>query len=522
MRKTYSFTLQTKIAGLVIIILLIVIGLFIGVFTILESADRKKETEKLAVQTAASAANLPEMRTTLAEGNEREIQGLAERIRDQVEAASIIVTDRDSRIFSHPDPDQIGKTLYDQDSDMALIYAGRYSAEGKGTSGESIKGKAPILIDGRNYQEVAGVVTVEFSKSEMNANIAGKIASLVLYTLPVLAAGIIGSVLLARNIRKDTLGLEPNEIAALYRDREAILSSLSEGIIALDQKGRVTMMNPAAEQFFRSDREGDQDFLTILDEKRGRNFEISYHNRILIVDFVEVIVKGHREGTVWTIKDKTELVKLIDTLSEVKRYSEDLRAQTHEYTNKLYVLSGLLELGNYSSALALIREESVRNESQNAILFQQIKDENLQAILLGKIGRASEKKIQFTIDLESSAGKLPEHLKMSALITIAGNLIDNAFEAVSDQLNKEVSFFITDLGEDVIIEVEDNGPGIPQDQEIFKKGASTKGDDRGYGLYNVRAAVEELGGLIEAGGLNGAVFTVSIPKKGRLHSCTKQ
>ncbi|KZZ84746.1 Spo0B domain-containing protein [Bacillus sp. SJS] len=407
MKKRYNFSLQTKIMGLVMIIVSVIITLLVSVFAYLESSDTKEETAKLAIQTAANVAYMPEVRNSLATGNQEEIQGLAELIRDQVDAASVIVTDRHSRIYTHPDASKIGQIFRDPDSEKALVFAGKYSAEGQGSFGPSLKGKAPILLDEGNYQEVSGVVTVEFLEKDIQKKIAGKITNLALYTLPVLAAGIIGSALLARNIRKDTLGLEPSQIAALYRERSAILSSLGEGILALGYNGNVTLMNPAAEEMLGSENR-DHWFpkLKHLRQSGGaRNAEMSYRDRVLIVNHDIILEKGKAAGMVWTFKDKMEFVKMIDTLSEVKKYSEDLRAQTHEYTNKLYVISRLLELGRTDAALDLINDESVKSQNQNQVLFEQIKDPKLQAILLGKIGKASEKKISFTIDRESSFNK---------------------------------------------------------------------------------------------------------------------
>ncbi|WP_338780674.1 Spo0B domain-containing protein [Metabacillus sp. FJAT-52054] len=166
-------------------------------------------------------------------------------------------------------------------------------------------------------------------------------------------------------------------------------------------------MNPAAEEMLGSENR-DHWFpkLEHLRQSGGaRNAEMSYRDRVLIVNHDIILEKGKAAGMVWTFKDKTEFVKMIDTLSEVKKYSEDLRAQTHEYTNKLYVISGLLELGRTDAALDLINDESVKSQNQNQVLFEQIKDSKLQAILLGKIGKASEKKISFTIDRESSFNK---------------------------------------------------------------------------------------------------------------------
>ena len=158
-------------------------------------------------------------------------------------------------------------------------------------------------------------------------------------------------------------------------------------------------------------------------------------------------------------EDKTELKKLMNTISEVRDYSEGLRAQTHEYANKLYLLSGLLQLERYQDAYEFIQKEAALHQHRNQILFNQIHDANVQAILFGKLGRASEKKINLEIDADSYVDSLPSHIGVADIITIIGNLIDNAFEAVKQQTEKKVAFSITGLGNDIIIEVTDYGKG---------------------------------------------------------------
>src|SRR5690606_36917143 len=140
------------------------------------------------------------------------------------------------------------------------------------------------------------------------------------------------------------------------------------------------------------------------------------------------------------------------------------------------------------------------NENNNRILFEQIQSPKVQAILLGKIGKASEKKITFIIDENSSLQPLPTHIEATHLSMIIDNLIDNAFEEVLSQKKKKVRFFTLDLGDDIIFEVTDNGRGIPQEalDSIFKQGYSTKNESgRGYGLYNLYEVVEQLNGVVE-------------------------
>jgi CitB family two-component system sensor histidine kinase CitS len=414
------------------------------------------------------------------------------------------------------------------DNELALLYGQHYTSKATGTLGPSLRGKAPIIDDNG---EIIGVVSVGFLIKDIREIVFRNVLKISGVALIILFIGTIAGVILARNIRKDTLGLEPHQIASLYRERNAILFSVKEGIIAIDASGRITMINHSAKEMLDLKEDCvNEPIKTVFPntklpdilmlENAGQDIEIEIKDLVLIMNRTPIIENNQVVGVVASFRNKTEIQKMLDTLFEMRRYSEELRAQTHEYTNKLYVLSGLLQLGHYKEAIQMIQHEHKQQEGQNKILFDQIHDQTVQAILLGKISTSSEKKITFIIDDNSSIDQLPEHLNPSDAITIIGNLIDNAFEATSRQTAREVTFFITDVGHDVVIEVSDNGPGIEEDKvdRIFEKGYSTKGSkSHGFGLTNVKKAVERAGGVIETVNQKqgGAIFTVYLPKNER-------
>jgi CitB family two-component system sensor histidine kinase CitS len=340
----------------------------------------------------------------------------------------------------------------------------------------------------------------------------------------VVAIGILFSYLLARNIRKTTLGLEPHEMTSLYLERNAILYSIKEGIISVDKNGFVTMMNQSAKDLLNvQENVLHKKIETILPNTAvyqvlatgtpDRDNEITLSNRSIILNQTPIFEQEQVIGVVSTFRDKTEINHMLETLSEVRKYSEDLRAQTHEFSNKLYVLSGLLQLGKYDEAIQIIQAESAAHEIQNKIIFEQIQDSKIQALLLGKLGKASEKKLQLIIDDQCSIERLPDHLSFADVTSIIGNLIDNAFDAVEGRKDGKVTFFAIDVGEDLVIEVDDNGHGISEEDtnKIFQTGYSTKqGEDRGFGLAIVNQVVSNLNGTIEVQSTVGAGTVVSI------------
>lgn len=497
-----------------------------GIYAYFESEQTEQNMGQLALQVATTISYIPSVTEAFALDNPSIlIQPFAETIRESVGAEFVVIGNSESVRYSHPDSEKIGKTMVGGDNDKALIDGEYYISEAVGTLGPSIRGKAPIFNE---KGEIIGLVSVGFLIEDVKTIVFKTLMKISFYSLIVLVLGTIGGILLTRNIRKDTLGLEPHQIASLFRERNAVLLSIKEGIIAVDHTGRITMMNHSAQQILDLKEDctnkkieevfsNTKMYEVLKSGKTDRDDEIILRDKVVIVNRTPVIENGQVVGGVSTFRDKTEIKKMLNTLSEVRRYSEDLRAQTHEYTNKLYVLSGLLQLGHYQEAIKLIQAESETHQNQTQTIIDKIKDQTVQAILLGKIGKASEKKIKIKVDPSSSIQELPHHIDVNELITILGNLLDNAIEAVSHQEKREVSFFMTDVGNDIVFEVADSGSGIKDEHltRIFDRGFSTKDKkDHGYGLAIVEEVVDGLQGSIEVQNQKdgGTVFSVFIPK----------
>jgi two-component system CitB family sensor kinase len=201
-----------------------------------------------------------------------------------------------------------------------------------------------------------------------------------------------------------------------------------------------------------------------------------------------------------------------------------LRAQTHEYNNFLYTLSGLLQLGAYEEVLELIHKES--SDAQELIRFitERIHEPSLSGILLGFTNRAKELKVDLMLDRESSFDQLPAPIRSESIISILGNLVNNAFDAVAknEEAARKVRILLIDIGDDLVFEVEDSGPGVQESDAamLFELGFTTKDEERGkrgYGLARVSELVKQLGGdvAVERGELGGALFIVAIPKEGK-------
>ncbi|MCT4478958.1 ATP-binding protein [Peribacillus sp. NPDC101481] len=529
MRKV---SLETKILGLVLSLSLFLIILLTTSFSYMEGRQIAKDKGQLALELSKTVSFMP----TVTDAFETDdpagiIQPIVEKIRRETGAEFIVVGNAEGIRYSHPLASEIGKRMEGGDNSRAIREGEYYVSEAAGSLGLSIRGKSPVFNEAG---KIIGIVSVGFLVDDVRAQIFKDLSKEMIVSLVAIMISIIGSYMLARSIRKDTLGLEPFEIANLYKEKNAVLHSVKEGILAIDQNGSITSMNQPAKKLLdikESVRHLNVDnvdglfpskylFEVLKSGEPQVDKEISWKDKSVIVNCTPIFDSEGVSGVVASFRDRTEIEEMVNTLSEVKMHSEDLRAQTHEFTNKLYVLSGLIQLGEYDEAIEMIQSETSELHSLNRVVFEQIKDTKVQALLLGKIGKASEKKIIFEIDAQSYLEKLPDHIKLSQLTLILGNIIDNALEAVSSMEEPHVKFFATDIGNDMVFEVSDNGKGIPEDAiaHIFDRGFTSKnsGSPSGYGLSNADHVVKELGGIIEVQSEDGnTIFTVYLPKEQR-------
>lgn len=522
-------SLHTKILSLNLTISFLIILLLTAYFAYMNGRQIVDDRGRMALELSQIVALMPTIIEAFETDNpSRTIQPVVEQIRKKTGAEFIVVGNAEGIRYSHPNTAKIGKRMIGGDSQRAIEKGESYISEARGSLGLSMRGKSPIINDAG---EIIGVVSVGFLAKDIDNQVVKVLSKELVISLVVLLASLLGSYLLSRSIRNDMLGLEPHEITTLYKEKNAVLHSVQEGILSIDQQGMITSMNQRAKTLLgingsvrHTKVEGlfpsSQLFEVLETGEPQIDKEITWRGKIIIVSCTPIFDKKSVRGVVALFREKTEIEQMINKLSEMKTYSEELRAQTHEFTNKLYVLSGLLQLGEYEEAIIMIQGETSELEFQNQIVFQQIKDTKVQVILLGKLGKASEKKILFEIDSESYIEKLPEHIHLSQLTLILGNIIDNAFEAVYGISEPVIKFFATDLGEDIIFEVSDNGTGIADDDlpSLFERGFTSKEGEnpRGYGLSNANRAVKELGGIIEIqNGNENTVFTVYLPKKVR-------
>ena len=457
----------------------------------------------------------------------QEIQQYAERVRQATGASFVVVGDHEGKRYSHPGPERIGKYMVGGDNEQALVHGQSYISRAVGTLGPSLRGKVPIFS---SAGKIIGVVSVGYLIETMRDVIQPYQQRLLLWIFGLFGVGALGTWLIAREVKRSIFGLEPYEIAGLYRERTALLESIREGIIAINEKGEVTVMNQQAVQILGFTPEEalgkpiemmlpETRMLEVLKTGKGEHDqEMLIQEEEVIVNRVPILEQENVSGVVSSFRRAQDIDRLVQELTSIREYSQALRAQTHEYSNKLHTLAGLIQLGATKEALELIGRES---SGYNALLRQlsdQIQDPFLSAIIVGKYHRAMELKTQLELDPESWMSNIGHSSRSEKIVTILGNLIENALEASAfEEGQKKVSLSMTDVGNELIFEVEDSGSGISEEQQktIFDEGFSTKtGTGRGIGLQLVQKNLIQLDGHLTIGesSLGGARFTAYIPK----------
>ncbi len=523
--------LQTKMI-LFILALILFVGLVGGGFFLrLISTTLEKQIGSRALKVAQTVALIPEIREDLQRASlaDSRIQGLAEKIRKETGAQFVVVGDHQGRRYSHPVPERLGKLMVGGDNARALEDGRSYVSKAVGTLGPSIRGKVPIFSE---HGEIIGIVSVGYLVENINSIIRGYHIKILSVLTAVILLGIAITIKITAEFKKAIFGLEPDEIAALLQERTATLEAIREGIMAVDGTGNITTINQTAIDTLNLDpgREivgkpvkevfPQTRILEVLETGRSQLDKVlSLGDKEIVVNRIPIINDGVVKGVVTSFRNKDELDILAKKLSQVQNYSEMLRVQTHEYSNKLYTISGLIQIGAYQEAIDLIGSETSGYQDLINTLMDIVPDSIIAATILGKYNKAKELKVNLVIEPGSTMQDIPSSIRREDLVTVIGNILDNGFDAVLNKPpdQRTVRLSMTDLGNDLIFEFDDSGDGLSRQawSQIFQKGYTTKSSEgHGMGLYIVDQAIKRLEGSVSIGNsdLGGAAFTVIIPK----------
>ncbi|WP_144778142.1 ATP-binding protein [Marinobacter maritimus] len=530
-RRTKLKTRMILTLGLVSALQAGFIGVFAGYYL---SESLYSEIGQRALMVAKTVAASPAVIQGIQERDIDALNALTRKMATTNEALFIVIGDHDAIRLAHPSSDRIGYSMADDDGDYgrrALVEGEGYVARALGNLGESMRGKAPVFEP--DSGNIIGIVSVGYSLRQVEATVQRY--NFVLYGVlgVVLLVSILAAVVIASRFKRAIFGLEPEEIASLFQERDATLQSVREGIIAINRDGIITTVNRAALTTLGLNTDtpvAGRPILEVLPESDLMSVmssgipdfdrEVWLRNRQMVVNRLPMRQGDDIIGVVASFRLRNELDQVSQQLTRIQQYADTLRSQTHEYSNKLHTIAGLIQLGAYNDALKLIGSEVSSHQALIHLLLEAVPDPIIAGCLLGKHNRAREMGLQLEIDPGSQMADLPDNLPREQLVSVLGNLIDNALEATRRHTgaNGRVQLSMTDLGQELIFEVEDQGPGIaPEVQDrIFEKGVTSKpGNEHGFGLHLVRQFLDTWGGSITVENLSdagGSRFTLYLPK----------
>src|SRR5712692_6821510 len=509
---------QLLLLQIAVVATTVAVGSLISLWLVSERVDEEYKQRSLAIAQAVAAT--PDIVEAFEWAEPaKAIQPIAEAIRQGSGASFVVVANAQGIRYSHPNPALIGKRV---STEPQALGGQPFVGIERGTLGRSVRAKAPIVDAGG---KVIGQVSVGFLIEKVDATLAQSLPLLGANLLLALGLGISGSLALARRLKRQTLGLEPNEIASLMEQREAVLHGIREGVLATDTAGRITLANDEARRLLSLDasslgRRIDEvvrpgPVRDVLSGARpGADAVVVAGDRVLVVNRTPVMVRGSGVGAVATLRDRTELEGALRALHTERSAAHALRTQAHEFYNKLHAVSGLIELGRLDEAVRLISHTALVHQELVDRVRDRIGDPTLAALLLAKASVASERGVDFRLgDARLSGDAADTH----ELITVVGNLVDNAIDAASGTPGAWIEVAVADGEDGVSVRVRDSGPGVSAAHaaEIWNEGFTTKRGiaHHGLGLALIRQVAERRGGTVSVSGDRPTEFTVILPTR---------
>ena len=514
--------LNTLVTLMVCAIIGSVLLVVFALYSVQITRATRDDVKDTALGIARTLADSPEIQRGLMQApQENIIQPIAQAVTKRNDLLFTVVTDMRGIRYSHPNEALLGLHFIGDDLTPALEGKENVSVN-RGALAEALRVFTPVY-DAQHEQ--IGVVVVGISLNKVEEQIArGRLNAVwtILFSIFMSSMAIWG---LVRVLKRILFGLEPYEISALFEQRQAMLQSLREGVLAVDIHGRVTMINQTAREILLlpSGKQTENTSAPLLASLRDvsktgvarQDQEISCNGRLLLCNMVPVKSQDRVIGAITTFRDKTEVSQLMQRLDGMVNYVDALRAHTHEFMNKLHVILGLLNIKRYDKLEEYILQTAHHYQTDIGTIQSKVKSPVVAGFLLGKINRAKEAGVTLTLADESQLPDTASDEQVAVLITALGNLIENALDAMEGQQEGEIGLLLHYQNGWLSCEVSDDGPGIDPTQleSIFTKGFSTKGENRGVGLFLARQQIQNLGGDISVESEPGVFtqFFVHIP-----------
>ncbi|MFJ3580885.1 ATP-binding protein [Streptomyces sp. NPDC090127] len=494
-----------------------------AVFAYLTDRAQAEETaRRQSTATATAVAASPSVPRALRSPDPTAVlQPYAESVRKRTGVAFVVIMSPDGTRWSHPEPGEIGRT-YQGHTEQAL--QGRtFSETHRGVLGRSVRTVAPVYEGGRVVALVSAGITIE----KISEQVREQVTALLGMAGAALALGGAGTYVINARLRRHTHGMNATELSRMHDYHEAALHAVSEGLVMLDGQRRIALINDGARELLGLDAEvvgrsaadlGLPVSLTsalLASEPRVDELHLTAE-RVLVVN-TRPVVGGERRGAVVTLRDRTELQALTGELTSERGFTQALRSQAHEAANRLHTVVSLIELGRVEEAVGFATAELELAQALTDRVVDAVGEPVLAALLLGKAAQANERGVELVLTEDSRIddGLLPPEIPSRDLVTILGNLIDNAVDAASGTPHARVAVTARTCDGELLLRVSDTGPGIEAGDRdaVFDRGWSTRGPARGLGLALVRQAATRASGTVTLTDTpeGGADFTVRLP-----------
>ena len=518
-------------------VLIISLAVFLGVAgTVINIQFENQKRDQNLQNVARTIASSPILDNTNAkEGEQLVLREYLDSLKDSLGNIDVIsvVNTENVRLY-HSNHELIG-SVYDGTA-PEFIRGGReyYATTDKGPSGTQRRAYSAIYDSNGTY---TGFVMAIMLQTNIRAEMLQTLWFFFLITVVAVLIEILVSTELSGKIKESLLGYEPDVFSVMYQIRDNILETLEEGIIAVDNQMMVQFINKAAvkmlcgtdnaEEIVGKPLAGicaEELFRHTLEtgEKEFNIQERSLSQPDILVDRIPIRENGEIMGAVGILHNRAEYTRLMEDLTGTRYLVDSMRANNHDFTNKLHVILGLIQMEMYEEAIAYIENISIVQRATISKIMNMVDEPAVAALLIGKVARASELNVKFILREGCCYSKTALSLTAETLVTIIGNLIDNALDSMNEkdagsERPKELLFGIYSKTGAVLITVDDTGSGITEEDRkyIFDYGYSTKGEGRGTGLYQVKKLVEGLNGTISVETQEGIGTSFSVSFTGK-------
>ncbi|EFE08328.1 sensor histidine kinase DpiB [Citrobacter youngae] len=525
-----SLAFPLRIFLLILVVSVLIIAALAQYFTASFEDYLTTHVRDMAMNQAKIIASNDSIITAVKHRDYKRLATIADKLQSGTDFDYVVIGDTHSIRLYHPNPEKIGYPM--QFTKPGALEKGEsYFITGKGSIGMAMRAKTPIFDDDG---KIIGVVSIGYLISKIDSWRSDFLLPMAGVFILLLLVLMLLSWFFAAHIRRQMLGMEPKQIARVVRQQEALFSSVYEGLIAVDPDGYITAINRSARKMLGLSSPGRKwlgkpvnevvrpaDFFTQQIAEQRQDAMVNF-NGLSVIANREAIRSGEELlGAIISFRSKDEIATLNAQLTQIKQYVESLRTLRHEHLNWMSTINGLLQMKEYDRVLAMVQGESQAQQQLIDSLRGAFADRQVAGLLFGKVQRARELGLTMTIVPGSQLHQLPEGLDSTEFAAIVGNLLDNAFEASlrTQQGNNVVELYLSDEGDDVVIEVADQGCGVPEAlrEKIFEQGVSTRTDEpgeHGIGLYLIASYVRRCDGVItlEDNSPCGTLFSLFLPK----------